>query len=339
VGWLASLTEALSRASGLHPNAVAVILVIYMGLAVASVVSRWLMWDRPDREESELVLRVRSWWVMVTLVVGALSLGRGPAIVFFAFVSFLALKEYLSIIPTRRADREVLLIAYLAIPVEAWFIATAQYGLFTIFVPVYMFMAIPAAMVVLGHTDGFLKAVGTLHWGLMIAVYALGHIAYLLVLPEGSMGVLRGPHSFGEGASLVLLLLVLTELNDVAQYVWGKSIGRRKIVPKISPGKTWGGFLGGLATTALVAVPLVPFLMPDQPPAQTLAYALGLGLVVAFVGFFGDVSVSGLKRDLGIKDSGTLIPGHGGILDRVNSLIFTAPLFLHYTRYFNAPYW
>jgi phosphatidate cytidylyltransferase len=335
---LSELTASLATLTGLQKNAVAVILVIYLGLAVASLASRYLMRDRVDREESELVLRVRSWWVMVTLIVAALALGRTAAIVFFGLLSFLALKEYLSIIPTRRADREVLLVAYLAIPVEAYFIATAQYGFFTIFVPVYMFMILPASMVVLGHTEGFLKAIGTLHWGLMIAVYALGHIAYLIVLPEGGMGV-QSPQSFAEGASLVLLLLVLVQLNDVAQYIWGKSLGKRKILPTVSPGKTWGGFLGGLVTTALVAVLLVPLLMSTQPAAQSVTYALGLGLIVGVLGFLGDVSISAVKRDLGIKDSGAMIPGHGGVLDRVNSLFFTAPLFLHYTRFFNPAYW
>ncbi len=329
---LTGLIDWIASAAGLQPNAVGVILLIYLGLGLASLVSHYLMRDRPVRGETELIKRVRSWWVMVTLAAGALLLGRSVAVVFFAFLSFLALKEYFSIIPTRRADREVLALAYLSIPIQAWFIWTAQYGFFVIFVPVYMFIVLPSTMVVLGHTEGFLKAVGTLHWGMMTAVYALGHIAYLLVLPKDQTGI-------AEGASLVLLLLVLTELNDVAQYVWGKSFGHRRIIPKVSPGKTWGGFLGGLATTAVVAVLIVPVLMPGQPTAQSPLYGLGLGLLIAVLGFFGDVSISALKRDLGIKDSGTMIPGHGGILDRVDSLIFTAPLFLHYTRFFNPAFW
>jgi phosphatidate cytidylyltransferase len=123
----------------------------------------------------------------------------------------------------------------------------------------------------------------------------------------------------------VLFLVVLTQLNDVAQFLWGKSLGRRKIVPEVSPGKTWAGFLGGVATTTLLATLSGPYLTPLNQQQSLIA-----GLIIGVGGFIGDVSISALKRDLGIKDSGSLLPGHGGILDRVDSLTYTAPLFFHY---------
>ena len=290
-------------------------------LVVASVVAFALARAYPDQDYRELGSRISSWWVMVTVLAIAIALNRTISIVFLAFVSFLALKEYFSLIPVRRADRRVLFWAYLAIPVQFYWIGISWYGMFIVFVPVYMFLFLPLAMIRVGETEGFLRAAGTLHWGLMTMVFALGHAAYLVALPE------EGNPAAG-GAGLLLYLLFLTQFNDVAQYVWGKLFGRRKVVPKVSPAKTLEGFLGGLLTTVLLAWALASLLTPHtgwQGPAA--------GLIIGFSGFVGDVTMSALKRDLGIKDSGAMIPGHGGILDRVDSLIFSAPLFFHYTYY------
>jgi phosphatidate cytidylyltransferase len=133
----------------------------------------------------------------------------------------------------------------------------------------------------------------------------------------------------GDGASLVVYLVLLTELNDVAQYVWGKSFGKRKIVPQVSPGKTFEGLLGGIVTTTVMAVLLAPLLTPlDRWDA------FAAGLIIGMGGFLGDITISSVKRDIGVKDSGTLIAGHGGVLDRVNSLMATGPLFFHFIRFF-----
>jgi phosphatidate cytidylyltransferase len=169
-------------------------------------------------------------------------------------------------------------------------------------------------MVLRGETAGYLHALGTLFWGLMICVFAIGHVAYLYMLPTG--------------AGLLLALLVLTQGNDVAQYIWGRALGRRRIAPAVSPNKTVAGFLGGLLTTAVLAVLVVPVLTPLSWPV-----ALAIGPLVAVSGFLGDLAMSAVKRDIGIKDTGRLIPGHGGVLDRVDSLIFTAPIFFHLVRY------
>jgi phosphatidate cytidylyltransferase len=186
---------------------------------------------------------------------------------------------------------------------------------------VYLFLFLPLRMVTIGETAGFLHAAGSLHWGLMLTVFNLSHLAYLLVLPEAT-------NPAGGGAGLVLFLMFLTQFNDVMQYVWGKAFGRHRIIPKVSPNKTWEGFIGGVATTTLLAWALAPLLTPLsgwQAPAA--------GLLIGLAGFTGDVNLSALKRDLGVKDSGSLIPGHGGILDRLDSLTFTAPLFFHFLYY------
>ncbi len=294
---------------------------LYGLLLLASLVLRTLHQRHPAKDYTELSQRIRSWWIMVAIFTAAMVLSPTISLIFFAFISFLALKEYLSIIPTRRADRRVLFWAYLAIPLQYYWIAIGWYGMFIIFIPVFMFLFLPLRMIIIGETKSFLQAIGTLHWGLMTMVFSVSHVAFLLVLPEQSNPV-------GGGAGLVLYLVFLTQFNDVSQYVWGKMLGRRKIVPTVSPNKTWEGFLGGVATTTLLALLLAPILTPIEWPMAILA---GLGISVG--GFIGDVTISALKRDIGVKDSSSLLPGHGGILDRIDSLTYTAPLFFHFIYY------
>jgi phosphatidate cytidylyltransferase len=300
------------------------------GLLVVATVVVWLVRRlRPGLDLGEVPLRVRTWWVMAAVFAVALVLSRNVSLVFFAFLSFLALKEYLSLIPTRRADRQVLLLAYLAIPVQYLWVAMEWYGMFIIFVPVYMFLLLPMRMVLQGETTGFLRAAGTLHWGLMTMLFALSHVAYLLVLePPAGRPLFNALGTPIGGAPLVLFLVFLTQFNDVAQFLFGKTFGRHKVIPQVSPNKTWEGLLGGVATTLVLALALAPWLTP-LPPHQAVA----AGLIIGFGGFIGDVVVSALKRDLGIKDSGALLPGHGGILDRVDSLLYTAPLLFHFVYY------
>lgn len=305
-----------------HPNVMLAIGGILGILVVASVVVWALRRARPGADLGELSSRVRSWWVMVAVFTVALLLNRAVSLAFFCLVSFLAFKEYLSLIPTRRADRRVLFWAYLAIPVQYVWIGYRWYGMFIIWIPVYAFLFLPLRMVLIGRTEGFLRAAGTIHWGLMTTVFSISHVAFLLVLPRSEAGAGVG------GPALVLYLVFLTQFNDVAQYIWGKLLGRHRAVPTVSPGKTIEGLLGGLATTVLLAWLLAPLLSP----LNTLE-SLTAGVMIGLAGFVGDVVVSALKRDLGVKDSGSLLPGHGGILDRLDSLTYTAPLFFHYVKY------
>jgi phosphatidate cytidylyltransferase len=237
-------------------------------------------------------------------------------------LSFIALREYLSLIPTRFSDRRVLLWAYLAIVLQYFWIYIGWYGMFLIFIPLYMFLLLPMRMLLNGETEGFLNAIGTLHWGLMLNVYTISHLSYLIMLP------LSGNPIAG-GTGLLVYLLLLTEINDISQYIFGKLFGRHKIIPKVSPNKTVEGLLGGVLTTTGLAIALAPWLTPFD-----LIHSACLGLLLSLTGFIGDVNISAVKRDLGIKDSGTILPGHGGILDRIDSLTYTAPLFFHFTVYF-----
>jgi phosphatidate cytidylyltransferase len=297
-------------------------------LIFASAVIWGLRRARPAQDFTELVQRTKSWWTMAGVFCTALLAGPGLSLAFLAAVSFLALREYVSIVPTRRADRPVLFLLYLAIPVQYYWAGTGWYGMFIIFVPVYMLLILPLPMLVVGRTDGFLRALGTLHLGLMVTVFSLSHAGYALALPDspGARGAWSDPNL---GPILMLYLVVLTQLNDVAQYVWGQLFGRHKIIPAVSPNKTWEGFLGGVATTTLLSAALGPWLTPIDVGGAAI-----LGAILGIAGFVGDVAVSAIKRDLGLKDTSQFLPGHGGVLDRVDSLTYTAPLFLHYVRYF-----
>jgi phosphatidate cytidylyltransferase len=180
-------------------------------------------------------------------------------------------------------------------------------------------------MLVGGGTHEFTARIGRLFWGIMATVYSLSHAAYLWHLgPE-----IGAP---AEGAGLVLFLLMLGQFNDVAQYCCGKALGGPKVVPRVSPGKTWSGMIGGAAMTTALAVLLGPLLTPFG-----VAGAAGAGTLIALSGFAGDIVVSAVKREAGVKDAGHIFPGHGGILDRADSLLLSAPLFFHFVRYLYLP--
>jgi phosphatidate cytidylyltransferase len=193
--------------------------------------------------------------------------------------------------------------------------------MFIIFIPVYVFLFIPVRLVLTEDTKGFLASTASIHWGLMAFVFGLSHLAFLSTMPMVAGLEVGGP-------TLLLFLVIVTEMNDVFQFIWGKSIGRRKIMPRVSPNKTAEGFWGGILTTTVGSL-FLRFLTPFGV-VETLFFSF----LIAVMGFFGDVVMSAIKRDVGIKDFGHCIPGHGGALDRVDSLCYTAPLFFHLIRYF-----
>lgn len=290
-------------------------------LTIATLIILGLKKLKPAKDYTELVQRVQTWWVIVFVFCVVVVSHFKIALVILGLVSFLAFKEFLSLIPTRRADGHVLFWAYLAIPVQYYWVSQSWYGMFIIFIPVFIFLLLPLRMVIVGETEGFLRSAGMINWGLMTTVFSLSHMAYLLILPQPA-GVAYS------GATNLLFLVLLTQLNDIAQYCWGKGLGKKKIIPKVSPNKTWGGFLGGVATTVALSFVLAPYLTPLTQTESLLA-----GLLIGIAGFVGDVVISALKRDIGVKDSGSLLPGHGGLLDRLDSLTYTAPLFFHFMYY------
>ena len=272
---------------------------------------------KPNADDRELWLRMRSWWVMASVFVVAIALGNLTTIALLCLVSVLALREYLNITQVRATDIPLLYLAYAATILQYVWVWQSCNVLFMIFIPVCLFLLLPFCMLVKGETQGFLKAVASMQWGLLATVYMLSHAAYLLTLP-----IVSQPAG---NSGLLLFLVCLTQFNDVLQYVWGRCLGNTKIVPSISPSKTWAGLVGGVISTTLLAWLLAPVLTPFASIS-----ALAIGLIIGLGGFVGDVTMSAIKRDLGLKNTSNLIPGHGGILDRIDSLIFTAPLFYYF---------
>jgi len=294
--------------------------MVFTLLVIASFSRLLLEKKNPNQDYAELRQRIQSWWVIVLLLFVVLILSNNAAITFFGLVSFLALKEFLSIVPTRQTDRRILFWAYISIPFQYYWIASGWYEVSIIFIPVYVFLFLPMRAVLIGDTQGFIRSLSIIHWAVMLTVFCISHIAILLTLPvkneqAGAIG-------------LVLYLIFMTQFNDVCQYLWGKSFGRHKIIPKVSPNKTWEGLLGAMITMTVISAVIAPWLTP-----LTWQQGLAAGALISGSGFIGDVVVSSVKRDLRIKDSGDLIPGHGGILDRMDSLIYTAPLFFHFLYY------
>lgn len=294
------------------------VVAAYLILLLATLMMRLRKRQHPERDYSELGLRIKTWWIIVILTTLMLGFNRYFSIFCIAFISFLAFKEYLSLVPTRRADHRVLFWAYVAIPIQYVIVGLEWYGVFVIFIPVFWFLIMPMRMVLIGQTQGFLRAVGNLQWGLVTCVFSLSHMAYLLVLPAAG-----NPN--GGGVSLLFYLVFLTQFNDVAQYAWSKRYGRTKVTPTVSPAKTVEGLVGGVMTTTLLALALAPWLTP-----MGHVQALAAGVLIGLGGFIGEVTIDAIKRDLGIRESGSLLAGHGGVLDRTGSLIFTAPVFFHF---------
>jgi phosphatidate cytidylyltransferase len=273
-----------------------------------------------------LAARMRSWWVIAILVGGSLLAGWQATTALFALISFLALKEYLTLAPTRREDRLIVFLAYLSVFLNYGLIAADylfedSYQVYLVFTPVYVFLTAAAIMAWIGRTEGYLATVGIVHWGTVVCVYNIGYVAFLMRTPDA-----EAPAG---AAGLVFFLLFITQVNDVAQYCWGKAFGRNKITPKVSPNKTWEGALGGWITTAVTFYVLAPYFTPLIP-----VHAAIMAVIVPFAGFFGDITMSAVKRDIGVKDTSRLIPGHGGVLDRLDSLTFTAPVYFHLLAYF-----
>ncbi len=277
--------------------------------------------------------RIRTWWSLAGLFSLALCLSANGGVIFFGFISFFALKEFLSMSPTRRADRRVLFYAYLSVIPQYYFAATDNYQMFLVFIPVIMFAWLPTRMWMIGQGDGFQKAAGTLLWALMITVFSLSHTAYLLTIPLDELAS-KGTNdalSLAEqhpGPGLLIFLIIMAETNDIFQYLSGKLLGKNQVSPNIAPGKTYAGLIGGITITTCLAGSIGPLITP-----MDLAHSVSAGFMISCMGFAGELCISALKRDLKITNFGATLPGHGGVLDRVGNLIFTAPLFFHFIHY------
>jgi phosphatidate cytidylyltransferase len=299
-------------------------------LVFATLVGQLLRWRVAARGQGDspvvanLNARIYAWWVMVALMGVAFIFGRGAVIVLYAAVSFFALREFITLTPTRRGDYLALLVSFFVVlPGQYLLVANGSYGMFAIFVPVYAFLLLPIIQALSSDTTRFLERSAKVQWGLMISVYCVSHVPALLMLEI--------PGYQGRNVLLIAFLIIVVQMSDVLQYVWGKLFGRTKIAPELSPSKTVEGFVGGVLSACVLGAALwwiTPFAVWE---------AALMALAITLMGFLGGLVMSAIKRDRGVKDWGHLIEGHGGMLDRVDSVCFAAPIFFHLTRYFFTP--
>ncbi|MEX5384138.1 phosphatidate cytidylyltransferase [Cronobacter muytjensii] len=290
-------------------------------LVVASVIGFLLSLRHQNETITNLNARIRAWWLMCTVSVIAMLIGPVGSVVLFALMSFFALRECITLMPTRRGDHEALFWCFFIIlPLHYLLVGIQWYAVFVIFIPVYAFLFIPARIAVAGDTRNFLERGAKIQWSLMMAVYCVSHAPALLML--------NIPGYAGENIKLVLFMMIVVQISDVLQYVFGKLWGKHRIVPKLSPNKTVEGFVGGILSASLVGAGLwwiTPF-----TPLQSFI----ISLLITLLGFTGGLCMSAIKRDRGVKDFGAMLEGHGGMMDRIDSLCFAAPVFFHVVRYY-----
>lgn len=293
-------------------------------LVVATIIGQWLAGRHTLTEPSPLIdnlnARIAAWWAMVVCLGLAFLFGKTGVIILFAVCSFAALREFVTLTTTERSDHWALVLSfYIALPVQYALIAFDWYGMYSIFIPVYAFLLLPIAAAMRGSTERFLVRVAETQWALMITVFCASHVPALLNLDI--------PGYEGRHVLLIAYLVVVVQLSDVLQYVWGKLIGRTQIAPQLSPSKTVEGAVGGIASATLIGASLfwmTPF---------TWFESACLSLVITIMGFLGGLVLSAIKRDRGVKDWGHLIAGHGGFIDRMDSVLFSAPVFFHLVRF------
>ena len=304
-----------------HPVTVGVVSTIVLALLAASVLVRQFKRKQKISEESyqELLARTRSWYLLAAAMVIPILLGAAWVCGFFLLLSLFCFREYAratSLNTSRSATVSVIvsiLVTYFAV-LDHWM------GLFTTSWALG-FCLITVGAILPDHPQGYIQRVALAMLGFALFGISLGHLAFL------SNDLQFRP--------ILLWILLCTELNDVFAYLAGKAFGNRKLLPNTSPNKTWGGVIGAVVLTSLLATLIGHYVFRDTA-LDRLPHLLALGILISTLGQCGDLVVSSIKRDLGIKDMSTLLPGHGGLLDRFDSLLLVAPVVFHYIHYFKA---
>lgn len=261
--------------------------------------------------------RVLVWSGVSAMLAAALVSGWRATVIAFALISFISLREFLTLAPTRREDRLVVLFVYGSVLISYWSIWIDNYHYFLVIVPIYIFVATAFLMALIGRPDGFLATVGIMQWGAITCVYNLGHAAFLIRTPENET-----PEAGAAG--LVFFLLAAAQVSDLAQALFDRLIGRHPVSARINAETTWEGLAAGSLLTAVAFIALAPWFSPLK-----FWPSVFVGAAFPFWAAAGRLTFSAIKRDLGVASSSRLIPGAGGALDRVASLTFAAPWYFH----------
>lgn len=316
-------------------------MIVIMGSVVAILLAFTLIWRIMELKQSSMAEEIKNrtitWWWMLAVFMVAMSIHKIVSFVFIGFLCFSSLREYFSLMPMREThhaktlsfqDRASVFFSFLAIPVTMWIAYIDWYGLFIIIVPVYTVLLVPIIFVLQDRAEGSIKSLGIIFLGLMLFVYNLGHCLFMINI----------------GPMLLMFCFVLTEVRDVLSFWAGKafadiatrvdnkvikSLLELKIAKRVSPKKTWAAGLVAAFIISALALVFVPIIPPFDHGSLSYPYAAIIGFLIGILGLFGDLVFSMIKRDIGTKDSGDMLPGHGGIIDRVDSLVFTIPITFH----------
>jgi phosphatidate cytidylyltransferase len=283
--------------------------------------------------------RVSSWLTICVVLVVALLLNKVVTVVLFGLVSFWALREFITMTPTRRGDHRTLFWVFLGFtPLQYVLVGLDLYEYYTIVIPVYAPLFIPARIAFTSDHKRFLERTAKIQFGLLICVYALSHAAALLNLDNLlEWSSIEGDYVpwTGKPAGLLFFFIVMVQVSDMFHFVWDRLFGRHVIAPTINSTKTWEGLIGSAVCTAVFGI-FVEILFYNVTPFTW--YGAGLmALLISVMGSSGSMTMSAIKRDRGITDYGTLVTGHAGVLDRIDSVCFAAPIFFHLTRIWLLP--
>jgi len=270
---------------------------------------------------------LKVWWTLGVLMAMAVVFGKIGASILLAVASALGLREFLNLLGLRQIGKGALAIAFASIAVQYSLIAAGRVAEATYVLPMGGLLLLSTARLLRGSTESFIRTTAGVYWGMMLLVYGLSHAVLLFTLP-GEQAPAVGM------AGWFLFVVIVTEMDDIAQALVGRIIGRHRITPEISPNKTWEGFAGGVVTSVALSLLLSPWLttFPSATTTRGLLLSVGTGLLLVTAAFLGDINMSAIKRDAGVKDGSAILPGMGGIIDRVDSLTFTAPAFYYFLR-------
>jgi phosphatidate cytidylyltransferase len=268
--------------------------------------------------------RVRAWIIICALLAIAFF-SPGLTVALFGLMSFWALREFITLTPTRLGDHRALFwVFFIFTPLQYVAVAFNNYAFYSIWIPVYAFLFIPTRIALAGDFKRFLERVAKIQSGLLICVYCLSFAPALLYLS------VPGEIAAGDTqvqARLLFFFVTMALLSEAFQFAWSQLYGRHVIAPAINASRTWEGLVGGSASTALAGM-----VLHWATPYKFLWQTAFMSMVVSVMGFAGAMTMSAIKRDRGVRDYGTLVEGHGGVLDRIDAICFAAPVFYHVTR-------
>lgn len=341
-GWIDS--RLLAQADWHDQRTYILLAVILVSLGIATAVGLVLSRREKIGIESAIVRRfnhkLQVWWMMASIFAIGYLLGRIGVVVLFGLISFWALREFITMTPTRRGDHRTLFwVFFIFTPLQYILIALGSsppqslggakgidyYDFYSIMIPVYASLFIPARAAIAGDYKRFLERSAKIQSGLLICVYSLSYAPAVLDLQLVQTDGTKWP---GSTVSVLIFLVLISQLASVFERAWGRLAGRHVIAEKINASRTWEGFLGSMVTTGLVAAALywaTPFHWWE---------AGALGAVVTVMACAGTMTMSAIKRDRGVTDTGTLVQGHAGVLDQIDNICFAAPVFYHVTRFF-----